>query len=313
MDGIELCERVRQAYPETRRMLITAFSDQRTAIDAINRGGVQNYVVKPWSEGPLRETLRSAITQVHLGRLAQSLDQALLENERLHGEAITRARLLHDLGNVSQCLVNACANLQDLAEQLTREPGDVAGQLREEIGNLRHALDMVVELQAERPARWEEAREPVPIAEMLQTVAMVVGPRLRDARVQLDVTCETQASALARRLSVSRILVNLVKNAHEALEAAGTPAPRVQVAARPGFTAGTVEVDVSDNGPGVPESRRTWIFGQTHSTKEGPGRGIGLSASAELAQANGGTLALLPEGHLGGATFRLTLPLAGSE
>ena len=48
MTGIELLEKVETEYPETIRLLITAYSDLQAAEDAINRGHVRRYMRKPW-------------------------------------------------------------------------------------------------------------------------------------------------------------------------------------------------------------------------------------------------------------------------
>ena len=48
MTGVELLERIRRDYPETTRLLITAYVDMPATIDAINRGHVRRYIRKPW-------------------------------------------------------------------------------------------------------------------------------------------------------------------------------------------------------------------------------------------------------------------------
>ena len=52
--GVELLERVREEYPDTVRMLLTAFSDIQAAIQAINRGRVRRYLRKTWEPGELK-------------------------------------------------------------------------------------------------------------------------------------------------------------------------------------------------------------------------------------------------------------------
>lgn len=47
MSGIDLCEKVRAAHPDTVRMLVTAYSDLSAAISAINRGHVSRYRTSP--------------------------------------------------------------------------------------------------------------------------------------------------------------------------------------------------------------------------------------------------------------------------
>ncbi|RST31492.1 response regulator [Sphingomonas ginkgonis] len=70
-----------------------------------------------------------------------------------------------------------------------------------------------------------------------------------------------------------------------------------------------VALKISDNGPGVPDSIARRIFDPFFTTKpQGTGTGIGLSFSQGIAEAHGGSLALLPSEA--GALFRLELPVA---
>lgn len=59
--GVELLKRVSARYPLVVRILVTAFSDLDTAIDAVNQGGAFRYVTKPWKHEDLRSTLRQAL------------------------------------------------------------------------------------------------------------------------------------------------------------------------------------------------------------------------------------------------------------
>jgi CheY-like chemotaxis protein len=71
-----------------------------------------------------------------------------------------------------------------------------------------------------------------------------------------------------------------------------------------------VEVELVDNGPGVPPEHRRRLFEPFFTTKpQGAGTGLGLSFSLGVAEAHGGTLELVGKGP--GAAFRLTLPANG--
>ncbi|MEZ5084405.1 MAG: histidine kinase [Bacteroidales bacterium] len=60
MTGVEFLERVNHAFPETVRMIITGFSDIDAVIGAINKGGVNRYITKPWDEREMRVTIENA-------------------------------------------------------------------------------------------------------------------------------------------------------------------------------------------------------------------------------------------------------------
>ncbi|PWJ21859.1 sensor histidine kinase [Jannaschia seohaensis] len=105
---------------------------------------------------------------------------------------------------------------------------------------------------------------------------------------------------------VQQIVMNLVQNAHDALEAIERPEITVTVA-RDGDLA---VLEVRDNGPGIPDAIAAHVFDPFFTTKPvGRGTGLGLSISNKIAEEHGGRLAVAcpPEG---GTVFRLELPLA---
>src|SRR6195952_1436134 len=88
MTGIEFLESILTVYPDTIRILLTGFSDMNAVMDAINRGQVYKYLVKPWQNDELKLYIQDALEIYHLRRenkeLAQKLQLANLELERLN-------------------------------------------------------------------------------------------------------------------------------------------------------------------------------------------------------------------------------------
>ena len=91
-----------------------------------------------------------------------------------------------------------------------------------------------------------------------------------------------------RAVQISQVLLNLLSNAHDAVE--GAPQRRVRIAAEADER--EVRLSVSDSGPGVPRELRTRIMEPFFTTKEiGKGTGLGLSVSKGIAETHGGRLA----------------------
>jgi len=130
----------------------------------------------------------------------------------------------------------------------------------------------------------------------------------------LEAEAEKQGATLVRSLSpavpkvtadpiaLEQIFGNLLRNAVEAVAGKGG---RIRVSTAP--VAGGAEAIVEDDGPGVPESVRSRIFGRS-VTGRAQGTGLGLYISRSLAAQAGGALELLEGGR--GARFRLRLPAA---
>ncbi|HEY4196495.1 MAG TPA: response regulator [Mucilaginibacter sp.] len=88
MTGIEFLESILSVYPDTIRILLTGFSDMNAVMDAINRGQVYKYLVKPWQNDELKLYIQNALEIYHLRKenkeLAHRLDLANKELDLLN-------------------------------------------------------------------------------------------------------------------------------------------------------------------------------------------------------------------------------------
>jgi signal transduction histidine kinase len=109
-----------------------------------------------------------------------------------------------------------------------------------------------------------------------------------------------------------RILVNLMRNARQAIESdPNRPAERRgkgTIAVSAFVEDGVSVVRLSDDGPGIPPRLAERLFEPFVSSKSSEGTGLGLTISRELAALHGGDLRLVDSGGTG-ATFELRLPL----
>ena len=307
MTGVELCERVRQKYPDIERILITAYTDLDTVVEAVNRGGISRYLAKPWDPEEVRSALREAQANARRSRMARLLQASIAKQERLTAVASMRGHVLHDLANVASRVVASCDELETLQPELVGSglADDLLVRYRKEVGDLRIAVDYLRQLHTRvRGLHRSPDASPVPIllADLLHSAA-TVGRAHLEGGATLAVQCPPGLLAMGDRTDLGRILVNLLTNAAHALQ--GVPAGKVQLIAEEG-TDGQVVVAVVDNGPGIPDELRQRIFEDDFTTRpdEG-GTGQGLAISRRLAEANDGVLRLAPGGP--GARFELVL------
>jgi C4-dicarboxylate-specific signal transduction histidine kinase len=105
------------------------------------------------------------------------------------------------------------------------------------------------------------------------------------------------------------VLLNLLLNAGDALAGHAAPCVRIVGVQREG----SVELLVSDNGPGLSDAARAHLFEPFFTTKPpGKGTGLGLALSREYMESFKGTLSY-EDAPGGGACFRLTFPTAAEE
>jgi two-component system, NtrC family, sensor kinase len=217
--------------------------------------------------------------------------ERLVRSEKLAGIGRLAAGVAHEINNPLGVILGYAKLLQRKADGAVAE--DLA-VVQEEALRAKEIVDGLLDLSRTLPA----ATEPVD----LRALADEVVSRLREARLLEDVTVDVRGAAAApgHADKLRQVLVNLVRNG---VEASG-PGGRVTVeVARRGAS---VEVAVTDSGPGISDAAAAKLFEPFFTTKP-RGTGLGLAVSRAIARAHGGELSALA-GEGGGARFTLALP-----
>jgi signal transduction histidine kinase len=314
MTGVELLERIRSEYPETSRLLITAYVDLPATVDAINRGHVRRYIRKPWDPDELKATIRDAFDVYEMGKKLRLLERRLTNTERIYALGVIAASIGHELRNpISGILAGLQAakiELDELDEKRASQEAVRAG-----VGNLRDALEDVGESAArvrdiiqgiELSARVQTERKVIDLADVIRLALKLVYQELRrTASLQLDVA---PARVSGTKTKLGQVVLNLLVNAVHAV--GDGESSRQSIAVRLACRESWVTLEVADSGPGVDERDRERIFDPFYTTKAEAGTGMGLAISRAIAHELGGTLTVERDAELGGALFRLRLPQA---
>lgn len=115
---------------------------------------------------------------------------------------------------------------------------------------------------------------------------------------------------LVDRIHMEQVILNLVRNAMDAMATAGVSTKAVTLRARQ-TRPDRVEISIADTGPGVPEEVVARLFHPFVTTKAG-GMGLGLTISHSMVEAHGGQLRLA-HNSTSGAAFAFDLPIARSQ
>jgi two-component system sensor kinase FixL len=135
-------------------------------------------------------------------------------------------------------------------------------------------------------------------------VLITAGARIHGTRVHYRFACHG-ARIMADGVQLQQLILNLVRNAFEALAAQDAHSREIEIATR--LVDDQCEISVSDNGPGVQPAIVDRMFDPFCTTKPG-GTGLGLAISRTIAQSHGGTIGFR-EATPAGACFYVRLPL----
>ena len=203
------------------------------------------------------------------------------------------------------------ALVRDLAAEHETLLG-TAGRVRERV---RHIVDIIRTQESFTDGTVE--RKLVALPETVDDAVKVVRESLGRRGIAIDVDCSrAPAEILVQESRFQQMLVNLLKNAMEAADERAARAeddpgwrPRVRLRAyRAEEDAGTLVVDVADNGIGIEPSRFGFVFNAGYTTKKN-GSGLGLHSAANFVIGSGGSIRPLSDGIGHGTTMRVTLRL----
>ncbi len=267
---------------------------------------MQLSVGEVWQDGSrlftgfIRDLTERQQTQTRL----QELQEDLVHASRLRAMGQMAAALSHELNQPLTATTNYLSATQRMLDQPVpdmariRQAVTLAAQQTQRSGEIIRRLRAFV-------SRGAVTRQNEAIGTLIEEASELglVGARQRDVIVRLNAGAGLPP-VLADRVQVQQVLVNLIRNAVEAME---TSAERILTVEALLWDT-MVVVAVSDTGTGIPPSIEAQLF-QPFVTTKREGMGIGLSVCRTIVEAHGGRLWVEPNPS-GGSIFRFTLPIA---
>ena len=199
--------------------------------------------------------------------------------------------------------------LTKLAEHLANEHADVLGELRHLTENIEHIKNIVSMQQS--LSGVSGVTESVLISDLLDDLLKMDASSLAHRGIKVTREYDELPMLTIDKHKLTQILMNLLKNAKEALIEDQGPDPRLSVRLR-ALDQNRVQIEVADNAVGIPPENLLKIFAHGFTTKE-HGHGFGLHGSALAAAEMGGSLTAYSDGPGRGATFTLELPRQVTE
>jgi signal transduction histidine kinase/ActR/RegA family two-component response regulator len=233
------------------------------------------------------------------------LQDQLIQSEKMSAVGQLVAGVAHDLNN-------PLASVLGFADFLVESP-DVPAHLREPLRviqqeSLRAAT--IVRNLLGFARKHEHRRHHAAIRPVLEATMVLLRNQLMADRVDVHLEIEPGLPELyVNANQIQQVFVNLIHNASQAIASTGKSG-EIRITARPGPQG--IVIDVSDDGPGMPEELAARAFEPFFTTKpEGQGTGLGLNICMGIVKEHGGVITLTTAPGAG-ATFSVELPLLES-
>ncbi len=238
--------------------------------------------------------------EIELSQLQSELGQMLQQKSRLAALGLAVSKISHDLRNI-------LAHAQLVSDRLGQvEDPTVKRVAPKLIGSLDRAIDLCV-----NTLKYGKAKERAP-----ERARFVLLPLVEEVLETLDPQSHRGVvfhNAVAGNLEIDadreqlfRIILNITRNAVQALESCERREGAGQIVISAKRRGAVFYLSIEDDGPGIPRQAREHLFEAFQNSTRKGGSGLGLAISAELVQAHGGTLELDDTEH--GARFKISIP-----
>lgn len=329
LDGLSLCRelRDRQVTLMLPIMLVTARSDEDVRLTAL-RNGANDVMVKPFSLTEFHTrvhnlvhasllqkevTVRNAELEQTLAEL-RAAERDLIQSEKMAALGILTGGIMHEINNP---LNFARSALFILDRRTGKLPDESKGTLKEVVSDIREGINRISTIISDlrtfcHPETVMAAS--CPIAEPIQSAIRILSSPLKEFHIQLHEDVPADIVVRGDRNQLTLVLLNLLKNAIDALASNLTPdsdPPQIWISAS---SEGTVtDIHIRDNGPGIPSANLSKIFDPFFTTKPaGEGTGLGLSVCYRIITAHGGNISA-DAAPGGGTVFTIRIPRANLE
>ncbi|RBH60009.1 MULTISPECIES: ATP-binding protein [Pseudomonas] len=346
LDGFGLTARIKSSagFAHLPVILLTARGGSEASVSGLE-SGADDYIAKPFSPLELRARVRAALRmsqiQTELHAKSRQAGMAEIANNVLHniGNVLNSVNVSADvistqmraskalgLTKVAHMMNEHVHDLSDfltsdqkgkmLPEYLLRLAVVVTAEQQgiiEELGQLTKGINHIKSIVAAQQSHAGNVNvvEAVPVQELIDdALRMNAGSLARHEVTVVKDVADLPLLSLDRH-RILQILVNLIRNAKQALDGVVDRSPSITL--RAALADGPVlRITVADNGDGITPENLASIFSHGFTTRKN-GHGFGLHSCALAAQEMGGSLTVHSDGAGQGATFTLDIPVDAAQ
>jgi signal transduction histidine kinase len=311
--GIEFLKWLRQAQPECNAIIVTAYGNMDSAIEAL-RLGAFDYHLKPFEVDTLAHRVKLALEQRRMRVERAHMQAMLVQTDRLASLGMLAAGVVHE---VNTPLSYILSNLDWLDEEVpalrmevmrkTGRPGAELPGVAERLAavestlrDIREGADRVRHIARDVRAFAREPSDPNTLVDLRE----VLEAALKMASVQIRYRARVVRASESR---LAQVFLNLVVNAAQAIPEDSPSENEIRVRLTTG-PKGEVCAEVTDTGAGIAPEHLPHLFEPFFTTKpQGEGTGLGLFICKSIIESFDGTITVESKPGVG-TTLRLLLP-----
>jgi hypothetical protein len=271
-----------------------------------------------WTDGRLAQMLIA--TDITARRRAEELAAQQAEKAAVTSRLVTMGEMAssvaHELNQPLTAITNYCNGMVSRVGAESIGKDDLIAALKKTAHQAERAAEIIRRIRA-FVKKSEPQRQPAQARQIVDEAVELAGIELRRRNVAIrSYVAQHLPVLMVDPILIEQVLLNLLKNAAEAIDNAGLPASRRHIELRviPRHTAeegGVIEFSVTDTGPGLKDEVIGRLYEAFFSTKA-EGLGIGLSLCRSIVESHQGRMRaqnLYNEGTTVGCRFAFTLPV----
>ena len=239
----------------------------------------------------------------------KALQAELVHFSRLSSVGTMASALAHELNQPLTVVTNYLEAARDLLDKPDPETMAMVQEALNEAAKQSVRAGQIVRKLRDYVSRGEIEKRPTPLVPLLGDAVALIQAEMGSSTAKIDVSvAEGVSNILADPIQIQQVVINIVRNALEAL--AEEDHPHVDIRAAPASDE-RIMIVIEDNGPGIDGEFADQLFRPLASSKA-TGMGLGLSICKTIIEAHGGTIEAMP-GEPRGTRFAFTVEQADSR
>ncbi|HUL23286.1 MAG TPA: hybrid sensor histidine kinase/response regulator [Thermodesulfobacteriota bacterium] len=322
MDGFELMKAVRDQFPGTYIICMTAHGASYSYTDVVGMGGM-DYITKPFTIDEMMAKLNRVI---HEKDLISDLTQKSTELEKANEELKRLDQLKSTfISSVSHELRTPLTVIKEFISlmleghvgALTEDQQEYLGIAKKNIMRLTNLIETLLDFSRIESGKGLKLRfEPIRLMEVVEDALMTFSQQLEEKRITFENRLDPDIPVvLVDRNRLVEVFINLIGNGIKFTP----PGGKITVDSR-GLTEKRdyLKIVVADTGVGISPEDLPKVFDRFYQGKRTQtglitGTGLGLAIVKEIVEAKQGSIHAEERSESGGASFVLTLPIFGIE